>query len=485
MERDRFLQKGPAIAPIIGGALTEAAGWKATFYFLAAAGAMSVLAYACFKETFRTERSAAWQKAREQAIKRHQASHHAHSDSQTHSVLHDKMSAMVHKVKAGAEKLPTHLHHSKEATSVSQSQHPPMQVPEYRGPGLEYLYSSPSETHVERPPQVRMQLSSTATGQNRTASSSKAEPTGSAAPPLRPTLSSKLSRTGTRGAAAGRVVTRDGQEISFKPSLKDVSPHGSAAYVCSQPHNIAALLYSGINFAAQYSLSFTTTQTFTGAPYNFSPILVGCVLLALGLGGMVGSIIGGKVSDLRLRSVAKKLGHKAPPEERLRTVVIPMLCVIPAFIGYGWTLQEKTNVAAPVVLLLLVGYTQIHSYSATLSYMVDSNPGRSSGAVATNSCFRGVLACIASQVSSPILASVGNGPMQTGWGVLLALSTVVLLVVMQKGGSWRDEDWRWPRFWRREQWRRDRVGGAAWIQEKRRRQEEEKQSSPDAVASPR
>lgn len=79
----------------------------------------------------------------------------------------------------------------------------------------------------------------------------------------------------------------------------------------------------------------------------------------------------------------------------------------------------------------------------------------------TNSCFRGVLTCFASQVSPILLNHTGNGPLNTGWAVLIAVSTVVLFVVMQKGSYWRNDEWRWPHFWRREQWSRHREAVAA------------------------
>lgn len=441
---------GPALAPIVGGLLTEAAGWRAVFWFLAAAGASSTLAYIFFKETFRTARSAAWQKARAQALQKAEKKHHSHghggaraSNDHWHGRFHLGRSAKSHPDETGQP--------DEEAVADS---HGPLRAPDYHGPGNEYLYTTASETHVEPPRNSR-----------------KGDAGTQANVPSRPaTRRASLSRVMSHRSvqAAGRIVTRDGVEVKFKPSLSDVSPLGSASYVLSKPHNLAAVVYSGIAFAAQYSLSYTATNTFTAPPYNYSPILLGCVLLALGVGGMIGSIIGGKISDLRLHQVMKKTGERAEPEERLRTIVIPMILVVPAYVGYGWATQYHTNIAAPIVILVVLGYAQIHSYSVDLSYLVDSNPGRSSGAVAVNSAFRGTLSFIAAEVASPILKAVNNGPFQTGWAVLIALTVIPLFFSMSRGKQWRHDDWRWPRFWRASQWSRDREGGARWIRERER-----------------
>jgi MFS family permease len=53
---------GPSLGPIIGGALTQAFEWRAVFWFLMILGGVSVVAFLCFfKDTFRKERSVAYQ----------------------------------------------------------------------------------------------------------------------------------------------------------------------------------------------------------------------------------------------------------------------------------------------------------------------------------------------------------------------------------------------------------------------------------------
>lgn len=58
---------GPSIGPIIGGVLTQLFSWRATFYFLAIFGGVSLLAFIVFRDTFRRERSLSYQAALQQA----------------------------------------------------------------------------------------------------------------------------------------------------------------------------------------------------------------------------------------------------------------------------------------------------------------------------------------------------------------------------------------------------------------------------------
>jgi len=47
------------------------------------------------------------------------------------------------------------------------------------------------------------------------------------------------------------------------------------------------LTYSGFLFASQYTVTLTSSRTFAAAPWNYTPIEVGLVLLAFGLGNVV------------------------------------------------------------------------------------------------------------------------------------------------------------------------------------------------------
>lgn len=167
-----------------------------------------------------------------------------------------------------------------------------------------------------------------------------------------------------------------------------------------QPHNVLSLIYSGLLFGSNYSLTYTASRTFAASPYNYDPLEVGLVLLALGAGGVFGSILGGKYSDHVLATVRARDG-RAEPEERIRSVLVPMVVLPPMFVAYAWLADYHIHVAACCVVLFLLGFAQIWIYSSTLSYVVDSNKGRSSGAVACNSAFRGTIAFIASEVRLP------------------------------------------------------------------------------------
>ena len=54
---------GPAIGPLIGGVVTQLVSWRATFLFLVIFAGLSLLSFVCFRDTFRRQRSLAYQSA--------------------------------------------------------------------------------------------------------------------------------------------------------------------------------------------------------------------------------------------------------------------------------------------------------------------------------------------------------------------------------------------------------------------------------------
>ena len=54
---------GPSMGPLFGGILTQLFNWRATFWFLVIFGVVSMVSFMLFKDTFRHERSLAYQAA--------------------------------------------------------------------------------------------------------------------------------------------------------------------------------------------------------------------------------------------------------------------------------------------------------------------------------------------------------------------------------------------------------------------------------------
>lgn len=329
---------GPSLGPIIGGSLTQAFGWRAVFWFLTIWGVIIFLAFLfLFKDTFRRERSLAYQGV----LKRR---------------AHRRQSSTVQ----GTEKRETEK---------------------------------------------------------------------------------RIEEDGERGQhAVGDVEAQPPTVTSIKDiilSFADVNPFPPYLRILSRKNNWAILIPSGLLFAFAFSIAYTCART-VAIYYQYDALKTGLVLLSFGIGSIVGSVLGGRWSDRTLLRLKAANGGTSFPEMRLESTKIAMWWFPPSVIGYAWLCQARVHISGICVMLFLIGFFSIWIYSSTLAYIVDSNTGRSSSAVATNSSFRGTCAFIAAEIAVPLQDALGDGGLYTLWAGLMLITELMILVVIYKGRQWRE-----------------------------------------------
>ena len=103
--------------------------------------------------------------------------------------------------------------------------------------------------------------------------------------------------------------------------------------VLSRPSNVLVIAATGLLFGGQYSLTYTGALSFAAPPYDYDSLKIGLVLLCFGIGNIIGSICGGRYSDIILRQ--RKLTHNGinVPEWRLRATLVAMPLVPLSFIA--------------------------------------------------------------------------------------------------------------------------------------------------------
>ncbi|KAF5347001.1 hypothetical protein D9756_011026 [Leucocoprinus leucothites] len=348
---------GPALGPIVGGALTSGLGWRSTFWFLTIVSGSSWLAFLLFfRDTFRKERSLIYQ-----------------------NVLKQRMGS-----KTSTEQDTTVCPGETNPTSTTS------------------LHHEDHEKANEYP-----------------------------AVPVAP--------------------------VEVKLSLKDVNPFKPIGMVLRRINNLAILFASGFMFALTYMISYTGARTLSSA-YHYDALMIGVILISYGMGGsssfesapvrslihvsisagcVIGSLLGGVWSDYKLAQLKEANGGKSYPEMRLRAGILGIIFLPPSIVGFGWVCEHRVHIAALCVLLFISGFFTIWMYASTLAYIVDANNGRSATAVATNSTFRGLFAFVATEIAVPMQDNIGDGWLYTIWGLIMAISGALTLLVMWKGEAWR------------------------------------------------
>ncbi|KXN88549.1 hypothetical protein AN958_07185 [Leucoagaricus sp. SymC.cos] len=233
-----------------------------------------------------------------------------------------------------------------------------------------------------------------------------------------------------------RTTVVDGELPDIKITLRDVSPFQPICLVLRRWNNLAMLFVTGIMFSWQMMITYTIARTLS-ARYHYDAWRIGLVSLAYGMGCLLGSLVGGRLSDLMLRRMRERSEGTSQPEIRLKSTTVGVFLFPTFIVAGGWVTQQHAHIAAVVVMLFGGGFFCVMMYSSILAYIVDANIGRSSSAVATNSVFRGVFAFLGTEVAVPMQDQLGDGWMYTIWAGIVLFSGFLTIWTSFSGANWR------------------------------------------------
>ena len=233
------------------------------------------------------------------------------------------------------------------------------------------------------------------------------------------------------------------------------------------------LVYNALVYTAFYdviaSLPYLFAQT-----YGFNDLQVGLSFIPFGIGCCVASIICGLLLDWNYRRVAKQAGITVDrkrgddmryfPIEKARIQIIwPMLYVgIAAILCYGWAMEQRARLAAPLVLQFIIGLCLTGSFNVMSTMLIDLYPLSPSTATAANNLVRCLMGAAGTAVIIQMIDGMGKGWCFTFIAAVVFFTSPMLWVLMKRGPKWREE-------------RRIRVEKHAEVKEKAKRTRDEAQ----------
>lgn len=210
------------------------------------------------------------------------------------------------------------------------------------------------------------------------------------------------------------------------------------------------LLFNAILYAVFYAVN-TTISTIFASKYPFlNEIDIGLCFLAIGGGMIIGTVLSGRMLDADFQRTKTRLVKKAEedPEKRIRPEDVTReenfpierarLRMLPIFTavfiltcaGYGWSLQQETNIAVPLILQIIFGYTVTAIMTGMQTLLIDLLPSQSSSITACNNLVRCSLGALMVSVIDLIVNAIGPG-----WtyvllaGICLACSPMIWFAI--------------------------------------------------------
>jgi len=106
--------------------------------------------------------------------------------------------------------------------------------------------------------------------------------------------------------------------------------------------------------------------------YNFTPLQAGLVYISPFIGGVLGTAVAGKLSDIVVRALARRNGGIYEPEFRLVMGIPIAIFTTLGLMGYGWSAQERDQWIVPTVFFGFISFGCSLGSTTSITFAVDS-----------------------------------------------------------------------------------------------------------------
>lgn len=210
----------------------------------------------------------------------------------------------------------------------------------------------------------------------------------------------------------------------------------------------SVLLVNAIFYMIYCCIQASLSSSFISI-YHYQELEAGLIYLPFGFGCALASYVSGKLINRDYHVVAKQhsftidrvkgddMTHFPLEKARLRSVWLVLAIVLVSVAGYGWTLETKTHVAAPLSLQFLIGATTTVIFNLCGTLAVDLNPDRPSTVSAGSNLMRCSLSAVGLAVLQITIDGVGIGWCYTIFAALGGITVPLLMMERNWGPVWR------------------------------------------------
>jgi len=128
--------------------------------------------------------------------------------------------------------------------------------------------------------------------------------------------------------------------------------------------------------------------------YNFTALQSGLVYLSPFIGGILGTAVAGKVSDVIVRFMARRNGGVYEPEFRLIMGAPIAISTAMGLVGYGWSAEERDNWIVPTVFFGVISFGCSLGSTTSITFCVDSYRQFAGEALVTLNFSKNVFHCL-------------------------------------------------------------------------------------------
>ncbi|KAI5455982.1 major facilitator superfamily domain-containing protein [Mariannaea sp. PMI_226] len=189
----------------------------------------------------------------------------------------------------------------------------------------------------------------------------------------------------------------------------------------------------------QYSLLSTVRRVINPRFNLTSPLESGLFYLAPGAGFLIGSIIGGKLSDQAVKYYKKRRNGLRLPEDRLNSSLPSILAVLPlGTLLYGWSVQNRIGgMALPIVASFIQGVGLMSSFSGLNTYSAEVRPVHRTAVISGKYVIQYSFAAGSVGGVSPMIDNLGVGWAFTISSAAAIIGGVLVFSIARLSKSWK------------------------------------------------
>ncbi|TVY40433.1 putative MFS-type transporter [Lachnellula occidentalis] len=106
--------------------------------------------------------------------------------------------------------------------------------------------------------------------------------------------------------------------------------------------------------------------------YGFSALSTGLIYLSPFIGGVLGTAVAGKVSDIIVRAMSRRNGGLYEPEFRLVMAAPVALTTVIGLMGFGWSVQVHDSWIVPTIFFGIISFGCSLGSTTAITFCVDS-----------------------------------------------------------------------------------------------------------------
>ncbi|OQE43151.1 hypothetical protein PENCOP_c003G00173 [Penicillium coprophilum] len=201
------------------------------------------------------------------------------------------------------------------------------------------------------------------------------------------------------------------------------------------PNIFLACLTCGLLSTFQYAL-LTSARSIFNPRFNLTtPLVSGLFYLSPGIGFLIGSVVGGRLSDRAVKKWILKRNGVRLPQDRLNSGLATLFGVLPiATLIYCWTLQQEVGgMVVPIIAAFFAGVGLLGAFNGLNTYSAEVMPHVRSQVISAKYVVQYIFAAAATGAVEPVISAIG-----VGWTfticVFFALISGFLVLAITKWG---------------------------------------------------